>query len=280
MKKLSNALALLLALLIAFGVSASAIDLPDDLGSLPALSLGETAGSVPLEPSALYPDYGYIEGEAWYRFTPAEDGYYLAFAAGGYHSGNTDWVSVYFPEFYDAAGAALYRPWQLSKDEDYCIRVCVSGQGEATSCDITVTLKYYQYTNVLPYHKTPSSSLETALKGSDYKAADVEFSYTRENGYDKYLDIYFFDGVYTTIEVGSFSLADIYAVEGVFGVVKTVVGWLGLVPFASPLLLFLGLFFFWTFVAPFFTTPVAIIIFPFTLLFLPFSLLALVLNLF
>ena len=276
MKKFTKTLAVLLALLIAFGVAASAaFPPPEELDALPELTLGvATAGSVAM--ASAWPDYPeYINGEAWFQFKPAQSGYYLLFTTGNYNNGPQDNCYVNAAFFTDAE-TYLYLPYELSEGKTYYVNVSAGGIGIEGERDFTVTVKLYTYAEPLQYKKSTSSSLEDILKGSDYSAADVE--YTFESGGKRH--IYFSDGVYTVVEIGRLTLPEIYEREGLFGAVKEVVTWLGMVPLASPMLFFLGCFFFWTFAAPMVLIPLSIVVLPVSLLFLPFSLLSLILNLF
>jgi hypothetical protein len=79
LKTFTKTLALLLALLVAFGVSASAAEPPpEEWDGLPELKLGQTAGKLEGETT-----------ELWYRFTAEENGYYLFTVDGA-------WYDVYF----------------------------------------------------------------------------------------------------------------------------------------------------------------------------------------
>lgn len=273
MKKLTKSLAVLLALLLAFGISASAKgeEVPSDLTSLPELKLGAT-------------ESGVIESDEyiWYAFYPPDGGYYLFPVTGGYMStgeGVYDAFSIYAL----GCGPDGYIKWDdphYKRGDPYLVRVyAYAGPDAPTQSEAyTVTPKFYEYGEPLKYKTVRGTGLDFVLEGSKYSPEDVDYSYTRDN----YFHVYFNDGVYTRVAVGRPSLIEIYAVDGILGVLNEILGWLALVP-AIPLLgVFLSFFFapFSALMTLFTLLPVSIVLIPVGLLFLPFSLIYLVINVF
>ena len=239
MKAFVKSLALLLALITAFGISASASDLPDDLdlNNLPELTLGVTVSGVIAISGSIV-----AQGETWYRFTPPEDGYYAFPTTGGYDNGwvdghrdkNGKWVDGgldYFlirPSVYDADGNLYFRREPKYKaGETLYVSVGVAATDETkTQAEYTVTPKRYTYTEPLtPQGYTEAGlrgkKLSSMLAGSGYSIADIELLDTRGNivksttyadgdmtfyqpdaaggYYAGHIDLYFRDGTYTTI---------------------------------------------------------------------------------
>ena len=298
MKKSTKSLALLLALLMAFGISASAAGFPppDDVSGLPALTLGVTANGVIAKDETL-----------WYTFTPTQGGYYNFTVTGGYDrcSGGTyDYFIIGATGHIDDGNFVNWDVPYYEQGKTYYARVYAIATSNASiaSDNYTVTPKLYQFAQPLKYQKIPSGSFKAALEGSAYSIADIEHYSIRGNlapsgghssdhsddgnqsfykpsndGSPGYIDFYFSDGIYTTVEIGSRSLLEIFEVDGIEGVIEQILGFLAIVP-ALPLLgVVLSFFFapFSGFMTLFTLLPVSIIAIPLGFLFLPFSLLAL-----
>jgi len=210
-KTFTKSLAVLLALLMAFSVVASAIDLPGDLTGLPALVHGVTAqGSIQRDEFI------------WYTFTPDQGGYYLFPTTGGYDNSISDYIRVGAAGF-AADGSGKWEAPYYEQGETYYVRVYAFGT--AASADYTVAPKLYQYAEPLLgttayFSFGPFYKLADLLEGSPYTMEDVdhwscrgdlyamatsEQFYKSSNDYttDDYIDIYFSDGTYTVIYNGA-----------------------------------------------------------------------------
>jgi len=250
---------------------------------LPELSLGTTAQGV------IQRDIGAAK-DPWYKFTPTEGGYYNFITTGSYDNrsqGENDYFII---------RATGMKPYLGGKSADYVNSETPYYQAGVTyyvwlyvadasswgeTREFTVTPKLYAYAEPLPIQRSSSSALEDVLQDSAYTVDDVEFSWLRTGK----LDLYFTDGIYTEIKIGEPGLGEIFEAEGVFGVVKKIVGSLATASyfllFGLPLF-FLGTFVIWPFtgLTPFLSFPMMVLGVPVGLLLLPFALLSFILNLF
>jgi len=292
-KRLAKSLALLLALLMAFGVSAGAAGFPppEDKTGLPALTPGVTEQGV-IQDGDVF----------WYTFTPAQGGYYHFTVTGGYKTSDYNYFIIGAYGHVDNGDFVNWSvPW-YEQGKTYCVRVyaIASSNAAMTSDNFTVTPRLYQEARPLTNSKMIFSKLEDVLKGSPYSVGDVEHwsirgkriawsgssIYSTGAGGTGHLDLYFSDGVYTAVEYGSPGLMDYYELlknayeaGGLSGAVKLVTGnitqWLGYLPLLPIFGIMLSFFF-----APYsglmtlFTLlPISILALPLSLIFLPFSLL-------
>ena len=295
MKHLSKTLAVLLALLLAFGVCASAAALPDDLAALPVLTAG-----TPVAGTIAQRDDGYqglSNYEVWYKFTPTQSGCYLLLAT--WDINVYSWLS--WPQVYDAHGTALDRPYRLEQDKTYYIYIWTQVVGRPEGYAFTLSANLYTYAEPLKNQKmsiTTADTVKAVLKGSKYALDDVEYYNLRGNlewnvgqeffrltdleGEPGFLDLYFKDGTYTSAEIGKFSLSELYAFGGLDALWGEVFYNLAQIP-TYPIL---GIAFSFVFVpytiglSLITLLPLSVIALPIGLLFLPFTLAYYGLNLF
>lgn len=235
MKKFLSVL-LAVVMLCSFCAVFAAADLPEDLDSLPELTLNEAIGGTIAN-----------EESVWYQFTPEEDGIYGFLTTGGYDRSTYrtyDYLYVR-PIVYDAAGKPDYR-WQevsYQAGETYYVQVAAWGlDGDPVA--YTVTPKFYTYAEPLKAmvvsEPDARKGLKSLLKGSEYTIADIEILEARGNLwqdsagllYDKnsgitdvdlgqtnaadlysagYLDIFFRDGTYTMVTVDTHDMRLIFS---------------------------------------------------------------------
>lgn len=211
MKKLTKALALVMAMVMVFGVSVSAVDLPGDLTGLPVLGTG-AQGTIEMDE------------EIWYSFTPTQDGYYLFPTTGGYDNGaggQYDYLRVLGTGF-DADGDFKWKTPLYKQGVTYYVRVLAYGSSDTTvtTANFTVTPKRYQYAEPLKsttaaFVYGPFYKVADLLEGSPYTLDDVDYWGARgalrsrvsfdqvylDNNYNPegYVDFYFSDGTYAVV---------------------------------------------------------------------------------